>query len=216
MFRDWRRALAVALVFAAAGSVSAQVYRSGPPNRPGSAANAAEPYAATSGKFLAIPGYSPLSMEAVQREIGLTFEQKRQLKDVSDGLAVSIQRLQKSFNAFSAEDKQARAKDINDQVAQLGRNAQRKVEAILTPPQLRVVEKIAFQLSAAAVLANPAMQEKLDLSPEQRRRLSAVYEQAGEKVQQLQRDTAAQVMKVLDEDQAAELKNQLDAKAKTR
>ena len=96
------------------------------------------------------------------------------------------------------------------------RNAQRKAETILTPPQLRVVEKIAFQLSAAAALANPALQDKLDLSPEQRRRLTAIYEQAGEKMQQLQRDTAVQVMQLLDADQTAELKNQLDAKPKTR
>jgi Spy/CpxP family protein refolding chaperone len=216
MFDRWRLALAVGLVFGAAGSAVAQVSRNSPPNPPGPAGNAAEPAAASSGKFLAIPGFAPLSMEAVQREIGLTFEQKRQLKTVSDGLAASIQRLRKSFNEFSAEERQARAKDLNDQVAQLARNAQRKAEAILTPQQLRVVEKIAFQLSAAAALANPALQDKLDLSPEQRRRLAAIYEQAGEKMQQLQRDTAAQVVQLLDRDQAAELRSQLDAKPKTR
>ena len=60
------------------------------------------------------------------------------------------------------------------------------------------------------------MQEKLGLSPEQRQRLNAVYEQAGEKMQQLQRDTATQVMQLLDEEQAAELKKQIDAQPKTR
>ena len=78
------------------------------------------------------------------------------------------------------------------------------------------MEKIAFQLSAAGALSDPGLQEKLGLSPEQRRRLTAVYEQAGEKMQQLQRDTAAQVMQLLDEEQAAELKKQLDYAAEVR
>jgi len=218
MFRSWLRALVVALVVGTAGRALAQVPRNPPPNRPGSAGSAAEPSAASSSKFLAIPGLMPLSMETVQREIGLTPEQKRQLKTVSEGLAASIKQLGKSFNEFSAEEQKTRAKDINDQVAQLARNAQRKAEAILTLQQLRAVEKVAFQLSASGALANPALnlQEKLDLSPEQRRRLAAIYEQAGEKMQQLQRDTASQVMQLLDEEQAAELKKQLDAQPKTR
>ena len=101
MFRHWRLALAVPLVFGAAGSAWTQVSRNPPPNRPGPAGNAAEAAAATSGKFLAIPGFAPLSMEAVHREIGLTSEQKRQLKAVSDSLVASIQRLRKSFIEFS-------------------------------------------------------------------------------------------------------------------
>ncbi|MGO9109614.1 MAG: hypothetical protein ACLP9L_10295 [Thermoguttaceae bacterium] len=216
MFLHSLRALVVALVLGTAGSALAQVPRNPPPNRPGPAGSAAESSAASSSKFLAIPGLMPLSMEAVQREISLSAEQKRQLKTVSDGLAASIKQLGKSFNEFSAEEQQTRAKDINDQVAQLARNAQRKAEAILTPQQLRAVGKIAFQLSAAGALSSPELQEKIDLSPEQRKRLTAIYEQAGEKMQQLQRDTAAQVMQLLDEEQAAELKKQLDAQPKTR
>ena len=172
--------------------------------------------AVSASKFLTIPGLVPLSMEGVQRDIGLTPEQKQQLKAVSDGYVASMQQLDKSFSEFSPEEQQNRAKDINDQVAQLARNAQRKAEAILTPQQLQAVERIAFQLSAAGALSDPGLQEKLGLSPEQRQRLNAVYEQAGEKMQQLQRDTATQVMQLLDEEQSAELKKQIDAQPKTR
>src|SRR5208337_3698910 len=96
------------------------------------------------------------------------------------------------------------------------RAAQHKAEAILTPRQLQIVEKIAFQLSAGAALADPALQEKVGLSAEQRRRLNALYEQAGEKMQQLQRDTAAQAVQLLDDEQAAELKKQINPPPKTR
>jgi Spy/CpxP family protein refolding chaperone len=207
MSRSWLRALAVTFVLGTMASALAQPPRNPPLNRPGPAA---------SSKFLTVPGLMPLSMEGVQREIGLTPEQKQQLKAVSDVYVASMQQLSTSFRELSAEEQQKQAKDTSDQVAQFARNAQRKAEAILSPQQLRAVQKIAFQLSAAAALADPALQEKLNLSPEQRRQLNALYEQAGEKMQQLQRDTAAQAIQVLDEEQTAELRKQVDSQPKAR
>ena len=206
----WLRTLVVTCVLGTLGSALAQGPRN-PPYRPGSGQSAA-----SSSKFLAIPGLAPLSMEAVQRDIGLTPEQKQHLRAVSDGYVGSVRQLGKSFSELSLEEQQKQAKDTQDQAAQLARNAQRKAEAILTPQQLRTVERIAFQLSAAGALSDPGLQEKLGLTAEQRRRLNAVYEQAGEKLQQLQRDTAVEVMQLLDEEQAAELKKQIEAQQKAR
>jgi len=193
-------------------SVFAQVPRNPPPNRPAPAGSGSAP----SSKFLAIPGLAPLSMEGVQREIGLKPDQKQQLKAVSDGLAAAFQKLDKSFQELSPEEQRNPPKNFTDQAGQLTRSARRKAEAILLPQQLQAVEKIAFQLSAAGALSDPALQEKLGLNEEQRQRLTAVYEKAGEKMQQLQRDTAAQVMQLLDGEQAAELKKQLDPQQQAR
>jgi Spy/CpxP family protein refolding chaperone len=215
MSRTWLCGLVVTLVFGTISSALAQVPRNPPPNRPGpkqeADGNADEPAVVSSSKFLTIPGLMPLGMLGVQRDISLTPEQKQELKAVSDGYVASVQKLGKSFREFSPEEQQTRAKDIRDQVTRLARNAQHKAEAILNPEQLEVVEKITFQLAAANFLSDPRMQEKLGLSPLQRQRLSVVYEQAGEKMQQIQRDTAAQVSRLLDEDQTAELKKQIDA-----
>jgi hypothetical protein len=163
-----------------------------------------------------IPGLTPLSMEGVQHDIGLAPEQKQQLKAVSDGFATSLQKLDKSYAELSAEEQQSRGKSFSDQASQLAHNARRKAEAILTPRQLQTIEKIAFQLSAAGALSDPALQAKIGLSAEQRQRLTVVYEKAGEKMQQLQRDTATQVMQLLDAEQAAELKKQIESQPATR
>jgi Spy/CpxP family protein refolding chaperone len=154
-------------------------------------------------------------METVQREIGLTPEQKQHLKAVSDTYGSSMAQLGKSFRELSPEEQQRQGKDIGEQAAQLARNAQRKTEAILTPQQLQAVEKIGFQLSAAAALADPGLQDKLNLSPQQRQRLTTIYEQAAEKVQQLQRDTATQVIELLNATQTAELKKQINDQPST-
>ncbi len=215
MFRYWLHASIVIFVLGISAICLAQVPHNPPANQPAAGQAAVEPTAAASSKFLSIPGLVPLSMESVQREIGLSAEQKHKLKAVSDGYMASMQHLDKSFQELSPEEQQKQSKGFGNQAAQGARNAQRRAEAILTPHQLHVVEKIAFQLSATGALSDPGLQEKLGLSPEQRQRLTAVFEQAGEKMQKLQRDTAAQVMPLLDDEQTAELKKLLDV-PKTR
>ncbi len=153
-------------------------------------------------------------MTSVQREIGLTAEQKQQLKAVSEAYVASEQQLSKTFNELATEEKQKQGKDFNDRAMQVVRDAQSKAEAILTPPQLQTVKKIAFELAVTGVLANPAAQDKIGLSAEQRQRLSQIFEQSNEKLQQLQRDTAQQTMQVLNEEQSASLKQQLEAQKK--
>ena len=219
MSRFWFRALSVSfvlvLVLGMSKGVLAQPPRNPPPTRPGPIGSSSGP-SATASKFLVIPGLAPLSMEGVQHDIGLTPDQKQQLKAVSVAYLASRQQLDKSFEELSPEEQHKQGKSFGEQAAQIAHNAQRKAQAILTPQQSQMVEKIAFQLSAAGALADPVLQEKLGLSPEQRQRLNAVYEQAAEKMQRLQRDTASQVMQLLDDDQAAELKKQIDTQPKPR
>ncbi len=216
MSRFWLRAWIITFVLGTLGSALAQVPQNRPGPKQGSAGNSTGPSAASSNKFLTIPGLMPLSMEGVQRDIGLKPEQKQQLKAVSDGYVSSMQQLGKSFRELSPEEQQKQTKDFSEQATQLARNARRKAEAILTPQQLQVVEKIIFQLSAAAAMSDPGLQGKLGLTPEQRQRLTSIYEHAGEKMQQLQRDTAAQVIQLLDEEQSTELKKQIDTQQKMR
>ena len=73
------------------------------------------------------------------------------------------------------------------------------------------MKKIAFELSATFALADPKTQEKIGLSAEQRQRLNEVFEQAGEKMQQLQRETSQRTLQLLDEEQAAALKAHVEA-----
>ena len=166
------------------------------------------------GKYLAIPGLFPLSMSGVQREIGLTPDQRQQLKAVSDGYMATTQRLGKTFDQLDPAEKPKQGKDFADQAAQAAQAARQKAEAILNPQQLQTVKKIAFELSATGALADPNMQKSIGLNAEQQQRLAAVYDKAAEKMQQLQRDTAQQVMQVLDEDQAAALRQQMEAQRK--
>src|SRR5208282_3563141 len=157
----WHRLLIAVFVVGTEGNCLAQFASNPPLSRPG-------PTAAASSKFLTIPGHAPLSMESVQRELGLSPEQKQQLKAVSDGYVASMQQLGKTFQELSPEERQKQASDFRNQSMLGARKAQRKAEAVLTPHQLQVLNKIAFQLSAAAALSDPGLQDKLSLSPEQR------------------------------------------------
>lgn len=203
-------------VLATACAALAQESQSPPPARPGTIAALRPASGYVAGRFLALPGLFPLSMAGVQREIGLTDEQKQQLKAISDRYAASVQQLGAAFERLDPDEKQKQGRDFNEQAAAAARSAQRKAEAVLTPQQLRAVRKIAFDLSAALALADPKTQEKIGLSPQQRQRLKEVFEQAGEKMQQLQRDTARRTMEVLDDDQTAALKAQMEAASRAQ
>ncbi len=89
-----------------------------PPINPPSvepAANSAAPPGG--GKFLAIPGLFSLSMSGVQREIGLTGDQKQQLKVISDSYAAAARRLGATLERLAPDEKQKQGKDFNEQAA---------------------------------------------------------------------------------------------------
>jgi hypothetical protein len=192
------------------GVAAAQPPRNPPPGRPSAGGTLAAPQPGAS-KYLSIPGLFPLSMSGVQREIGLTPDQRQQLKAVSDGYMATVQRLGKTFDQLDPAEKPKQGKAFSDQAAQAGQAAQQKAEAILKPQQMQAVKKIAFELSATGALADPNMQKTIGLNAEQQQRLARVYDQAADKMQQLQRDTAQQAMQVLDEEQAAALRQQMEA-----
>jgi hypothetical protein len=214
MFRKLYCAMAVIIIFTSTGLATAQPPRNPPPSRPGIAAGTQGTATPASSKFLAIPGLLPLGMASVQREIALTPEQRQQLKAVSDGYAATVQQLGKTFDQLDTGDKQKQGAQFSDRAAQAARNAQRGAESILSPQQLQTVKRIALELSATGALADPNVQSKIGLSAEQQQRLTRIFEQAGEKMQQLQRDTAAQAMQVLDGQQTAALRVQIETQKK--
>src|SRR5690349_2122387 len=97
MSRHWYFTVSAITAMLVSGVASAQPPRNPPPGRPAAPSSPAAPMSgpagAATGKYLAIPGMFPLSMSSVQREIGVTPDQKQQLKAVSDAYAATSQRL---------------------------------------------------------------------------------------------------------------------------
>ena len=213
MLRKLYLTVSVAFAMLLSGVATAQPPRNPPPGRPPTGTFVASPQPGA-GKYLAIPGLFPLSMSGVQREIGMTPDQRQQLKAVSDSYMAVVQQLGKMFDQLDAAEKPKQGKAFADKSAQAAQAAQRKAETILNPQQLQTVKKIAFELSATGALADPNMQKSIGLNDEQQQRLAAVYEKAAEKMQQLQRETSQQAMQVLDEEQAAALRQQMEAQKK--
>lgn len=211
----------VTVTFVAVGLVvqgaSAQPPRNPAPSRPASAA-ARPPAGGKStmppSKYWMVPGLAPLSMESVQREIGLSAEQKQQLKALSDGYQAAVQKAVAPLRELPPEEQQKQSVELREQIGQMARGTQRKGEAILTPQQLRTIQTISFEMAVGQMLANPAAQEKLGLDAEQRQKLMSVYERAGEKMQKLQRETAGQLLDGLSEEQIAKLRQQVELQQK--
>jgi hypothetical protein len=168
-------------------------------------------------KYLLIPGYWALNMDAVQEELRLTGEQRQQLKAISAKHQAAMQAFQAQTQKglaqlpeLSPEQQQKRMGEVQRQADQLARSARKQAEAALDPQQLRTLKKISFRLWAGSTLTNPAAQEQLGLSPQQRQRLAAVFDKATQKMEQLQRETAEQALDILSGEQELRLHEQMD------
>ena len=154
-------AVSIATLGIVTGIAQAQPPRNPPPVRPGDRQAVRLRRSPAAGKFLDIPGLFPLSMTNVQREIGLTPDQKQQLKAVSDRfMAPRCSNLAGHSRGSTRKKSRSRARILADRAAQAAQAAQKKAETILTPQQLQAVKKIAFELSATGSLADPNYAEE--------------------------------------------------------
>ena len=208
-------ALTAAVVWSVSGR--AQDYPSAPPAKSADGAPAGKTSPkGWGGNYLIVPGHWSLGMANIQKEVGLTDEQKQNLKGVSDkyqAAQTTIQQNAAQLRELPREEQQKRAAELNEQAQALDRAARRKVETVLTPQQIETLKKIDFQLQVPAILTNPSSPDQLGLSEEQRQRMRQVFEEAQEKLQLIQRETAGLALGVLTPEQKEKLRQQIEGMA---
>lgn len=163
---------------------------------------------------LVVPGYWALGQENIQKEVGLTDDQKQKLTDISDRYQATLQRGLEQLRELPQQEQQSRMAELRERAKELAQVARTKVESVLTPQQVAALQKIDFRMRAPALLTNPRSHEQLGLSEEQRQRLRKIFDEAQEKLQKLQRETADQALGLLSPDQVDKLRQQLDAQQK--
>jgi hypothetical protein len=220
MSRRSIRLLGVSAILVAVGfgAVVAQETRTLPLAKPLGSASGKSAAAPASNKYLVIPGLYSLNLESIRQEIGLTEDQKAKLKEISDAYQASMQRLQADAEQRQAEiktlpreEQQKQIAELYDHATKFAQSARKKADAVLTPEQLKTLDKITFQLWVAGVLARPNAQQQIGLSEAQQKQVLGVYEKATEKMQKLQRETAEEALTILTPEQVEKLHNQMDA-----
>lgn len=210
-FRPWLLVLGVLLCAPWSLAQQPPTARSTPPRRPLTGGGAA---GTPNQKYLIIPGFLALNIASVQKEIGLTAEQKQQLMQLSTRHQAALEAVQttaEEARTLPPDEQKKRVAELRSQVLKLNQSVRKAAEAVVSPEQYQALDKISFRLWVAGAVTNPSVQGQLGLTEQQRQQLTSIYEKATERMQQLQRQTAGEALELLTPEQQAKLHQQMES-----
>jgi len=161
------------------------------------------------GGAIGLPGYPLLQMENVQKELGLTPEQKEKLKEIAKKNAESMKEPRidwTKFREMKPEDLRKAQKEMADRNAKRVEEAKKQVEGVLTPKQVEQLKDIEFRQRAASMLYMPQVLQQIELTDEQKQQMQKIREETQSKMAELQQESQEKTLGVLTPEQTKKLK----------
>jgi hypothetical protein len=115
----------------------------------------------------ALPIYDDLSNGLVRKTLGLSLDQRKQLQKIADAYRT---KMEGPATQSQIETKRARLED----------EVRPQIERLLTPQQLATLNDIRFRTTLPTALADPKVQEKMELSREQQESLVRIRQELDE------------------------------------
>ena len=124
-----------------------------------------------------------LGMAEVQKELGLSDEQKKQVADLSRELREQMQSSMGNFNFqqmqdLSPEERDKRIAEARKKSEAVNEQAVAKVAKILDAKQFQRFEQLRVQREGISTLSRPEVAAKLGLSEDQQAKIRAIQESA--------------------------------------
>jgi Spy/CpxP family protein refolding chaperone len=152
-----------------------------------------------------------LQNEKVQKELDLTAEQKEKLQEVNKENRDAFG----SLRDLSQEERMTKMREM-------GEKAQKKVEGILLPNQVKRLKEIQLQAQGTMALANPDVAKELGLTDDQKEKIKTINQESRgnrpqftpgqrpsqeerDKMQKAREETNKKIMDVLTADQKSKL-----------
>jgi len=158
--------------------------------------------------------YPMLQMENVQKELGLTPEQKEKIKELNKKSLESMRNDPQldwtKLRDMTPEERQKLLKDNADRTAKRAAESKKAVEKILTAKQLDQLKDMEFRQRAAIMLNLPRVTEEIELTDEQKDQLQKIREEMQSKMSKLQRESQEKTLGVLTPEQTKKLKELVD------
>ncbi len=153
-------------------------------------------------------------MENVQKEIGLTPEQKEKLLEIARKAAEQMKNEPATdwakFRDLTPEEQRKVQKEVADRYAQRAEESKKQIEQVLTPKQIEQIKDMEFRQRAASMLYMPQVLQQIGLTDEQKQQLQKIREETQIKMTQLQRESQDRTLGVLTPEQAKKLREQSD------
>jgi hypothetical protein len=153
-------------------------------------APAKQPVKAAAIEYFYAPGYWSLAGKDVREEIGLTTDQVKKLKEISQQYyeALKKPKPQPNWAKMSAEERKKKYQEMAAESKKQLEEGRKKVEAVLTPAQLKKLEIIELRTYAPSLLFYGKAQDPLGLSEKQKQQLKKNQEDTQKKISDLYRE----------------------------
>jgi Spy/CpxP family protein refolding chaperone len=178
--------------------------KKGVPPRPAWSACPAEKFAQPPGTVL--PGYWMLSQENVQKDLKLTDEQKKSLKQIADKYYAQMREEWSGIRELAPGEQQKKFGEIREASVKLAEGVRKQVEEVLTPEQLAELKELTFRYRVAMMLVNPRTLEELGASDEQKAKFQQIRDDQQKRMQEIQQQSVDKMFKVLTAEQIEKLK----------
>jgi len=119
-----------------------------------------------------------LNLEAVQKELEITDEQKEKLKKLGEDVAKEMRDQFSGFRDLSREDREKKMEELQAKLKTRGEEIQKEVDAVLTPAQRVRLKQVAIQIQGTRALDSKEVQEALGITDEQKEKITKIREES--------------------------------------
>ena len=122
--------------------------------------------------------------EAVQKELGVTDEQKKTLSELAAQLQAEAMEIISGLQDLSPEEQKEHMPELMKMVGEKGKDIQEKVDKVLDQKQLARMRELSLQSRGAAALEDAEVSAALKISDDQKTKLVAVREEGSKKMEE--------------------------------
>ena len=122
--------------------------------------------------------------EAVQKELGVTDEQKKTLSELAAQLQAEAMEIISGLQDLSPEEQKEHMPELMKMVGEKGKDIQQKVDKVLDQKQLARMKELSLQSRGAAALEDDEVAAALKISDDQKTKLAAVREEGNKKMEE--------------------------------
>jgi DNA-binding MarR family transcriptional regulator len=122
--------------------------------------------------------------EAVQKELGVTDEQKKTLSELAAQLQAEAMEIISGLQDLSPEEQKEHMPELMKMVGEKGKDIQDKVDKVLDQKQLARMRELSLQSRGAAALEDDEVSAALKISDDQKTKLVAVREEGSKKMEE--------------------------------
>jgi hypothetical protein len=132
---------------------------------------------------MGMPAGMLLAMPEVQKELGVTDEQKPKVEEIRSGIQEEMQSARsgidfQALQDMSQEERTAKMAELRTKTEEIGKQSNAKLEKVLDEKQMKRLKQLQLQREGAAAFARPAISTKLALTDDQKEKIKTIMEEA--------------------------------------